>query len=114
MIKARKWKDVEPRENPHKADVRDLYKDEHAFIVHMMLESGQSLIPHVTPVDVAFYVLEGKGTVHIGKSKMEVSKGTMVESPKGIVHYWVNTGEKRLRILTIKVPNPTSKPPLIK
>ncbi len=114
MIKARKWKDIKPRENPHKADVRDLYKDEHALIVHMMLEPGQSLIPHITPVDVAFYVLEGKGTVHIGKSKIEVTKGTMVESPKDIVHYWENTGEKRLRVLTIKVPNPLSETQLLK
>ncbi|MDZ7821254.1 MAG: hypothetical protein U5N26_05255 [Candidatus Marinimicrobia bacterium] len=61
MITSRKWKDVEPKPNPHKVDARNIYHDEHALVVHMVLQPGDSLLTHKTPVDVVFYVLEGKG-----------------------------------------------------
>lgn len=109
MITTKKWQDVETRENIHKVDVRDLYSSEHAQIVHIFLKPGQELKPHLTPVDVAFYVLEGTGTVLIGKDKQEVNAGTLVESPKMIAHCWYNYSDKDLRVLVIKTPRPKSK-----
>lgn len=108
MVK-RHWKDIEPRKNIHKVDVRDLYSDETAQIVHILLKPGESLKPHLTPVDVAFYVLEGNGHVLIGEEKQDVSQGTLIESPKMIVHCWYNESDEDLRVLVIKAPRPTSK-----
>ncbi|MDZ7797537.1 MAG: cupin domain-containing protein [Candidatus Marinimicrobia bacterium] len=107
MIITRKWKDVEPKANPHKVDARNIYQDKNALIVHMLLEPGDALLPHKTPVDVVFYVLEGTGTVEIGNEKKEVKKDMLVESPKDIPHSWHNTGKGKLRIMVIKIPNPT-------
>ena len=45
-------------ETPHKVDVRKLYDTENAMTVHITLQPGESLIKHITPVDVFFYVLE--------------------------------------------------------
>ena len=98
----RHWKDIESRENIHKVDVRDLYSDGTAQITHILLKPGESLKPHLTPVDVAFYVLEGNGHVLIGEEKQEVSQGTLIESPKMIVHCWYNESDKDLRVLVIK------------
>lgn len=108
MIK-RQWKEVKPRENIHKVDVRDLYSDETALITHILLRPGESLKPHFTPVDVAFYVLEGNGHVLIGDEKQEVSEDTLIESPKMIAHCWYNESDKDLRLLVIKAPRPISK-----
>jgi mannose-6-phosphate isomerase-like protein (cupin superfamily) len=105
----RKWKDIEPRENIHKVDVRDLYSDETAQVVHILLKPGEELKPHLTPVDVAFYVLEGIGTVLIGDEKQEIKAGTLVESPQMIAHCWYNKGNNDLRVLVIKAPKPKSK-----
>ena len=65
MIVTRHRKEVSPRENPHKVDARDLYRDDNALIVHLLIKAGEKLLAHKTPVDVAFYVLEGRGTVYI-------------------------------------------------
>ena len=59
----------------------------------MSLKPGQSLKKHTTPVDVFFYILEGKGIVEIGDEKQEVEKDTIIESPKGIPHLLRNIGE---------------------
>ncbi len=109
MIVSRHWKEVPSRDNPHKVDARDLYQDDNALIVHLLIKAGEELLPHKTPVDVAFYVLEGKGLVLIGDEKKEVTRGTMIESPKNITHCWYNTSNEDLRILVIKVPNPKTK-----
>ena len=109
MIEKRNWKDVEARENIHKVDVRDLYLDETAQVTHILLKPGEELKPHLTPVDVAFYVLEGVGTVLIGEEKQDIKVGTLVESPKMITHCWYNKTDSDVRILVIKAPKPTSK-----
>ena len=74
-----------PMENAHGVKSWKLYDTENALVVHLQLEPGESLKPHITPVDVFFYVLEGTGVVLVGKEKLEVSEGTLVESPKDIV-----------------------------
>ena len=51
------------------------------MVVHILLKPGESLKRHITPVDVAFYVLEGKGTIEIGDEKAEAGPDTIIESP---------------------------------
>ncbi len=95
--------------NAHNVDARNLYNKEEAMITVITLEPGQSLKRHITPVDVAFYVLEGTGVVEIGDEKMEVTKDTLIESPKDIVHCWYNEGSSPLRFMVVKAPRPTKK-----
>ena len=59
-------------QNPHQVKASRLYDTEHAQVVHITLEPGESLKKHVTPVDVFFYVLEGRGIVEIGEDTKEV------------------------------------------
>ncbi|MCK5250058.1 MAG: cupin domain-containing protein [Spirochaetaceae bacterium] len=100
-------------ENAHGVKSWKLYDTENALVVHLQLEPGESLKPHITPVDVFFYVLEGTGVVLVGKEKLEVSEGTLVESPKDIVHCWYNESNKPLRILVNKVPKPVDSTKLL-
>ena len=58
--------------NPHNVDARKVYDNENAQAVHLILNPGESLKRHITPVDVFFYVLEGKGIVEVGDEKKEV------------------------------------------
>ena len=44
----------------------------------MTLKPGESLRRHITPVDVFFYVFEGKGVVEIGDEKKKVEKDSIV------------------------------------
>ena len=93
----------------HKVDARNLYDTPEAMITVITLQPGQSLKRHITPVDVAFYVLEGSGEVEIGDERQEVSKDTLVESPKDIVHCWYNTSALPLKFMILKAPRPTRK-----
>jgi quercetin dioxygenase-like cupin family protein len=106
-MEIRRIDDQPPAENPHGVDVRRAYQSEHAMASVITLEPGQALKRHVTPVDVFFYVLEGTGRVDVGEERRTVSKDTVIESPKDIPHCWTNEGSARLRVLVVKVPNPT-------
>ncbi len=112
-MKKVKWQDLAPIENPHKVDARRLYDAQHAQVVHITLQPGEKLIRHITPVDVAFYVLEGEGVVEIGEERETVGPDTLIESPARIPHCWYNEGDKPLRFLVIKVPRPTESTKLL-
>lgn len=101
------------RENPHNVEVRKLYDYENAQAMHITLHSGDSLKPHITPVDVFFYILEGIVDVRVGDETISVEKDNLVESPKGIVHCLSNSSAIDARILVVKSPRPTSSAKLL-
>ena len=105
--------EVEVSKNPHNVDARKIYDTKNAQAVHIKLNPGESLRRHITPVDVFFYVLEGKGIVEIGDEKKEVIKDTIIESPAKIVHCWYNESNEILRILVVKAPRPTEETKLL-
>jgi len=72
----------------------------------MVLNPGESLKKHTTPVDVFFYVLEGEGIVEIGNEKQIVNKDMLVDSPKNIPHCLYNEGKEIFRVLVVKTPKP--------
>ena len=105
----KKLSNVEIMENAHGVDARNIYNKDEAMITVLTLEPGQSLKRHITPVDVAFYVLEGTGVVEVGDEKLEVTKDTLIESPKDILHCWYNDSEEPLRVMVVKAPKPVKK-----
>ena len=99
--------------NPHNVNAAPVYDTEHAMVVHLTLEPGEALKPHITPVDVFFYVLEGTGVIEIGDEKQTVGPDSLIESPARIPHCWYNESEQVLRVLVVKVPRPTEKTRLL-
>lgn len=104
-----KVKDTPIHKNPHNADVRQLYNHDNAQAMHMILQPGQSLKPHITPVDVFFYIIEGTPDVQVGDEIITVEQDSLVESPKGIVHCISNKTDSIARILVVKAPKQTGK-----
>ncbi|NLB68506.1 MAG: cupin domain-containing protein [Lentisphaerae bacterium] len=102
-----------PMPNPHKINAALIYDTEHAQVVHITLEAGEKLFRHITPVDVFFFVLEGRGIVEIGDEKKEVEADALIESPAGIPHCWYNESDSRLRVMVVKVPKPTKQTQLL-
>lgn len=96
-------------ETPHKVDVRKLYDYDNAQVMHITLKAGEALKPHITPVDVFFYILEGIVDVRVGDETISVEKDNLVESPKGIIHCLSNNSQLNTRILVVKAPKPTSQ-----
>ena len=79
--------------NPHGVKSQKLHTSEHVSLMLITLQPGERLKQHITPVDVLFYVIEGKGIVEVGDEKKEVTKDTLIDSPKGIMHCWYNEGK---------------------
>lgn len=96
------------KETPHKVDVRSLYDHENAQAMFITLKGGESLLPHITPVGVFFFIHKGKGQVRIGDEIEEVSAGMLVESPKDIIHCLMNPFEDDFKVLVVKAPRPTT------
>ncbi len=102
-------KQAQLTENPHKIESRKLYDADSAQVMHISLQPGQALKPHITPVDVFFYVLEGTPHVLVGEEKIQVNADSLVESPKDIVHCLYNESDTLARILVVKAPKPTAQ-----
>lgn len=93
--------------NPHGVSARGLHETEHVQAVMVTLQPGESLKRHVTPVDVFFYVLEGRGVVEIGDEREEVSPDVLIVSPARIPHRLLNESDGVFRFLVVKTPRPT-------
>jgi mannose-6-phosphate isomerase-like protein (cupin superfamily) len=96
--------DAPVHQNPHGVDARKLYDSEHAQVVVIALQPGEQLKKHITPVDVIFFVLEGRGIVEVGDEREEVGVNTLIDSPAKIPHCWYNQSDSVLRVLVVKVP----------
>ncbi len=107
-MKIIKYPEQEIKETPHKIDVREMYNKESAQAMLMALKPGESLKPHKTPVDVFFFIVEGRPTIHIGDESEVCEADTLVESPADIVHYISNDTNSLARILVVKAPRPMS------
>lgn len=105
----KKVSDAPLQANPHQVQVSRLYDHDNAQVMHITLQPGQSLKPHITPVDVFFYVLEGTPEVQVGDENRVVEKDSLVESPKDIVHCISNNSDLVARILVVKAPKPVAK-----
>ena len=106
-------KEVQVTDTPHKVDVRKLYDKDSAQAMHITLQPGESLKPHITPVDVFFYILEGTTDVRVGDETLSVAADNLVESPLGVVHCLSNSSEAVTRILVVKAPKPAASARLL-
>lgn len=101
------YKEIEASKNPHGVEAKKIHESENAQVVHILLNPGESLKKHTTPVDVFFYVLEGEGFVEIGDERQKIWKDMLIDSPKNIPHCLNNEGSEIFRVLVVKTPNPT-------
>ena len=108
-MKITKVADIPTKDNPHKVDARMLYDKNSAQAVHLQLNPGESLKPHITPVDVFFFIIEGTPDVLVGEEKRKVDANSLVESPKDIVHCIYNNSDEVVRVLVVKAPKPVTK-----
>ncbi len=96
--------------NPRGVRARHLINRPAVVVTNLMLEPGEVVQKHVTPVDVFFYVVEGRGTIEIGDETGEAQAGEIVVSPASIPHGLRAAADSRFTVLVVKTPNPVSNP----
>lgn len=67
---------------------------------------GERLLLHYhnEPTEETYYVVAGRGTVHIRDEVVRVEKGMALSVPPGVPHYIVNTDKEILEVLFILAP----------
>jgi mannose-6-phosphate isomerase-like protein (cupin superfamily)/pyrroloquinoline quinone (PQQ) biosynthesis protein C len=67
----------------------------------LVVPAGRQNESHRHAHESFFYVLSGKGRVHIGKESADIGPGAMVYVPRWIMHHTENTGAEEMKILAI-------------
>jgi mannose-6-phosphate isomerase-like protein (cupin superfamily) len=85
--------------HPDKEDLKINYS-----LAHAMVKPGKKTKPHKLKTSEVYYILEGKGIMHIDDQSQEVEKGCTVYIKPGAVQYIENTGDSELKFLCIVDP----------
>jgi quercetin dioxygenase-like cupin family protein len=88
---------------------RVVYSAPEAMIVHIDVAPGGFVKPHVTPIDMEYFVIEGKGLFQLGEESIEAGPGTLIPNPRGLPHGMKNLGPGHLRVMAVKNPRPESE-----
>ncbi|WOF17129.1 cupin domain-containing protein [Methanoplanus sp. FWC-SCC4] len=74
-------------------------------IVHAIVPTGEKTIPHMLKESSeVYYILAGKGQMHIDSEVSEMSSGQVVYIPPGSVQYIENRGDCDLVFLAMVSP----------
>ena len=93
--------------NAQKMHKVNLFETARMFCDIYCFEPGQEQKTHAhAGSDKIYYVLEGRGTFHIGEESRELDAQMMVMAPAGVEHGVVNTSNARLVVLTYMAPKP--------
>ena len=95
--------------SPRGPKVRKVYSSDDVAVANVVLEPGQVLPSHKTPVDVLFYVHSGSGYVVIGDERIEAAAGDIVPSPKMMPHGLIANDDSGFSVLVIKTPTPDAR-----
>lgn len=85
--------------HPAKADLKLRYS-----LAHAVVKPGQTSQPHKMKTSEVYYILEGKGLMHIGDDTSPVAAGDAVYIPPDAIQFINNTGKSDLKFLCIVDP----------
>jgi len=73
-------------------------------LAHAEVGPGERTLPHRLRSTEVYYVLEGRGLIHIGDERAEIGQGQAVYIPPGEIQFIENPGPRRLAFLCIVDP----------
>lgn len=74
-------------------------------IAHAVLKAGEASLVHKLKTSVeVYYILEGKGIMHIDDETEEVQPGQVIYIPQNSKQHIENTGNEELKFLAIVYP----------
>ena len=73
-------------------------------VAHAKVKVGKSCIPHALKTTEVYYIIKGKGLMHIGEESQEVDPQDTIYIPPNAVQFIENIGDEELEILCIVDP----------
>ena len=93
--------------NEQKMQKVNLFETDRMFCDIYCFEPGQEQKTHThAGSDKIYYVLEGKGSFHIGGKSQELGEQMIVMAPSEVEHGVVNSSTERLVVLVYMAPKP--------
>jgi len=100
-----KLSELEGTKNKRGVIAKAVLKHDNAQVMNLVLSEGDIVPAHQVPVDVFFYVVEGKGTLRIGDESNVVEAGTVITcSPNTEMELKADQGDK-FEVLNVKTPS---------
>ena len=73
-------------------------------IAHCTINSGKSSTPHIMKTTEMYYILQGRGIMHIDSEKKQVNQNDLIFVPPMSKQFLENNGELDLIVLCIVDP----------
>ncbi|MCC3144523.1 cupin domain-containing protein [Halanaerobium sp. Z-7514] len=100
-----KLEELEGKKNKRGVVAKAVLKNDNAQVMNLILSPGDLVPPHQVPVDVFFYIVDGKGTLSIGDDSAVVEAGTVITCPPNTkMKLEADRGEK-FEVLKVKTPS---------
>lgn len=95
---------LEGHKNKRGVVAKPILKHDNAQVMNLVLEPGDKVPEHSVPVDVFFYIVEGKGTIKIGDEEAIVQERDIITcEPNTKMALRADQGEKFV-FLNVKTP----------
>lgn len=96
--------EVEGKVNKRGVVVKELIDIDPVRVINISLKPGESVPDHKVPVEVFFYILEGKGTLRIGDEKAVVKANDIITCPKETIMSLKADQGETFSFLNVKTP----------
>jgi len=86
------------------ANAKTQKRDFRYSLAHAILPAGGKTKPHKMRTSEIYYIINGKGIMHIDEKSHDVEAGCMIDIPPGAIQHIENTGGEDLEFLCIVDP----------
>ncbi len=100
-----KLNEVKGNINPKGIEAKIVLKHEDATITKISLKPGDVLGKHKVPVNVFFYVINGKGTIGIGDEEALVSEDEIIVCPQNTMMTLRADQGEIFEVINVKTPS---------
>lgn len=100
-----KLNDIKGSINPKGIESKIVLKHEDATITKISLKPGDVLGKHKVPVNVFFYVVNGKGTIGIGEEEAVVVEDEIIVCPKDTMMTLRADQDREFEVINVKTPS---------
>lgn len=90
--------------NKYQVSAKTIVDHEHATIKNLVLNPGQRIPEHIVPMDVTFFIIEGKGKITIGEETVKVKPLDVVLCPPNTPMSVKACDHSGMSFLNIKTP----------
>lgn len=112
-MKIKSFKKDPIMENPFNMKAVRLVDLPEGEIIHLILGKGEKMVPHIPPVSLAIYVIEGEIRIKLDGDERLIEADDCLEVPGGSRLGGVNESTEEARVIICRIPRPTEAPVIL-